>query len=340
MGNMFRCTLKSGGASGTGIPLIVTCDANFAGLTITATDGTTTLTQTCPSSSPYTVQFDLPNTGSWTVSGTYSGQVFSTSVLVSDFEVELQAIPEGSTVTPVNDIQIWMNCANVFDKNYTTISQVLADTSLVTTLIASNNAADYMARSTSWASNVTANSSAMSKIGANDYCADKLLANSTWLNAICNSTYMESVLNVKVPTMTSNTTPSGEAIKNSENSSYQAYKAFDNNASSLWIASNSTNAWVGYDFGIDVSIKYVFVEHQLNNERIRKYKIQGSSDENSWADESAVITANVGTTTVNGKDYDIISVSNKKRYHRLLCTERGDTTFDVGVVSLQFYGRA
>lgn len=77
-------------ASGGGPALIVTCSSAFAGATISCTDGTTTLTDVCPSSSPYEVTFNLPNVGTWTVSGTISGTTYSESVLVQDINVELK----------------------------------------------------------------------------------------------------------------------------------------------------------------------------------------------------------------------------------------------------------
>lgn len=86
---LFECVY--GGAIGASIPLVVTCDSSFAGLTITCTDGTKTLTQTCPSTSPYEVEFMLPNTGTWTISGTISGTTFSESVLIEEFDAELHA---------------------------------------------------------------------------------------------------------------------------------------------------------------------------------------------------------------------------------------------------------
>lgn len=82
----FRCSVGSGG---NGIPLVVTCASAFAGLTITCSDGTTTLTDTCPSSSPYEITFNLPNTGTWTVSGTISGTTYTESILVNEFDVTL-----------------------------------------------------------------------------------------------------------------------------------------------------------------------------------------------------------------------------------------------------------
>lgn len=75
----FHC-LIGGGSSGGGYELTVTCDADFAGTTITATDGVTTLTKTCPSASPYEVVFEIPNGGDWTISGVVGGQTVSTGV--------------------------------------------------------------------------------------------------------------------------------------------------------------------------------------------------------------------------------------------------------------------
>ena len=75
----FHC-LIGGGGSGGGYELTVTCDADFAGTTITCTDGVTTLTQTCPSASPYEVIFEIPNGGDWTISGVVSGHIASTGI--------------------------------------------------------------------------------------------------------------------------------------------------------------------------------------------------------------------------------------------------------------------
>lgn len=343
----FDCQIVRGGG---GVILTVTCDAVYAGTTITATDGETTLTATCPSSSPYTVEFKLPNSGSWTISGTYSGQTQTTTVVIPDSATLHPPVPTGSTVTPVNDIQTWLHCANVWDKTYTTISQVLADTSLVTTLIASNNAADYMARSTSWASSVTANSSAMTKIGANDYCANKLLANSTWLNAICNSTYFESVLNVKVPTMTSNTSPSGVASASSVYSSnYEPWKAFNNITSSglnCWLSTSGTTTrenWIQYGFTSNISVKKIrllFSEDQWNFSMsgVSQIRIEGS---NNGTDMTVLATYN----NPSKSEYYTIQNNNKYKYMRLVVkgysnySAESGVSYAVAIRLLQFYGR-
>lgn len=332
MANMFRCTLASGGA----LILTVTTDSSFAGQTITCSDGTTTLTGTCPSASPYTVEFKIPNGGTWTIS---SGTV-STSVTIPS-SAELHDIPNGSTITPTDDVQIWLHCANIWDKSYTTITQVLNDASTLQALIASNNAADYMARSTTWASNVVADSNAMAYIGLNNYCADTLLSNSNWLNAICGSTYFESVLNVKVPTMTSNTTPSGQASANTTyGSGYEAYRAFDNNTLNIYYpttADTVATAYLRYQFTQAVNVKKVVAMTHDMTAHVT-YKIQYSDNGTSWQDASenmqttfdtyvtALTTSNTAhkywqAKTVSGTPY----ISGK-----------GGFCFQI----LQFYGRA
>lgn len=285
MPNMFKCTLASAGA----LILTVTCDSAFAGQTITCTDGTTTLTQICPSTSPYTVEFRIPNSGTWTIS---SG-TDSTSVVIPD-AIELHYIPNGSTFTPTDDVQTWLHCASIFNKSYTTITQVLNDANTLQALIASNNAADYMARSTSWASNVTANSSAMTYIGANDYCSNKLLSNSIWLNAICNSTYFENVLNVKVPTMTSATAPSGQVSQSgifASNTAYAGWKAFDGNDSTRWLAAQSSSTsptnYIQYMFVDPIMVKKIHLNFYTgwgSTSHITSIKLQGSNDGSTFVD--------------------------------------------------------
>lgn len=331
---LFECTLASAGGA---LILTVTCDSEFASQTITCSDGTTTLTQSCPSSSPYIVEFKIPNAGIWTIS---SG-TDSTTVTIPD-TVDLHMIPTGATVTPTDDIQTWLHCANIWNKTYTTISQVLGDGTTVTALIASNNAVDYMARSMTWASSVVANSSAMTKIGNNDYCSNALLSNSTWLNAINNSAYFESVLNVKVPTMTSNTTPSGQASASSiATSAYDAYKAFDNSVapsvSSGWVSGKSTfPQWIQYEFTSPVSIKRANIIFNSINVTAN-IKISASTDNSNFIDL-------IDETIVTGNENKIVNIENDNSYliYRLtIISQSRNSSGTVGQIdTLQFNGRA
>jgi hypothetical protein len=309
-------------SGGDGADLIVTCSDVFAGATISCTDGTTTYTETCPSSSPYEVTFQSIPVGTWTISGSYSGTTFSTIFTVLDFEAALNAIPEGSTATPTDDIQTWLHCAEIFDKNYTTISQVLADASTLQALIASNNAVDYMARSTTWASSVVSDSSAMTYIGLNDYCSDALLADSTWLTAICGSTYFESVLNVKNPTMTSDTTPSGNCFGSSLfSTSYKYWYAFDNNASHAWYPTYATGGsqagqYCGYKFTNQTKAHYIKLKYK-SRASDSVIKFQGSNDGSTYIDLREITVSNTGNTDTYVDGSWTITNDNAYEYYRV-----------------------
>lgn len=337
----FHC-LIGGGSSGGGYELTVTCDADFAGTTITCTDGVTTLTQTCPSASPYEVVFAIPNGGEWTISGIISGQTYSASIDIPD-SLELHSVPEGSTVLPTDDIQTWLACAVITDKAYATLNEVLSDSTTLLALMSNNNAVDYLVRSTTWASGITADSTAMTDIGANNYCANTLLSDSTWAEAICNSTYFESVLNVKVPVMTSNTTPSGECIYGQQVSGGDAYRAFDNNGGTWW-AGTPRPTYIGYDFGTPVNVHKISIMPSSTSismgidNAIKSFKLQGSNTGNSddWHDKSDVITV----TDISRGVMTHYSVSDDTayRYNRILEVTNNGGSYDV-VTTLQFYGR-
>ena len=169
----------------------------FRGQSITCTQGGTTITKTAPSAGN-SLAFYPPTTGAWTISGTYSGTPYSTSATVSSLSTAvsatLETIPNGSTVTPTDDIQTWLRCAQITGKSYTTLSQVLADSETYNRLLSDSNACDYMKRSTTWASTIVADANAMVTLGKYDYACDTLLSDSTWASAIANSTYYASVL--------------------------------------------------------------------------------------------------------------------------------------------------
>ena len=170
--------------------------------------------------------------------------------------VSFEDIPNGATVTPTDDVQTWLHCANVWDKSYTTVSEVIADTTSLNVLIANENANNYLVRSTSFATDICNNESAMTYIGLNDYCANKLLADSTWCTAMCNSTYFEKVLNKCVPSLTSNTgLDGGEASGDFDNPAY--YTFADASDKLQGTANISIPKYVAYDFKKPVIVRLI-----------------------------------------------------------------------------------
>ena len=199
-----------------------------------------------------------------------------------------------------------------------------------------------MKRSTTWVSAVTANSTAMSYIGTNDYCAEALLNNSTWNAAICNSTYFESVLNVKVPTMTDATHPSGIVI-GSDNGvpENECYVVFDSDVSNYWYApSNQTNTFIGYIFNEPVKVLRIGLNASYSVQKNDiPYKIQASNDGITWVDlgENTFRSADENSTQVT-----IVNNNSKYTQYRVLFP---NVIFSQGVWGFlvkmsQFYGRA
>jgi hypothetical protein len=400
-------------------------------------------------------------------------------------------IPDGRTVEPTDDIQIWLNCADIWDKTYTTLAEVLADTDTLLALITSNNAVDYMVRSIGWtisnvptmtsyntpkgevifdteaggylawyafdgnldtmcasanndslhyygydfgvpvavntvkfyprynhttrtkvqASNdnvtwvdlssfmacpitgsktqytfnlnnttayryyrcagnvtdgnifgmnyyeiqfyanpITADATAMTYIGQNNYASNTLLADETWCEAICNSTYFESVLNAKVPAMTS-ASQGGYVASDSSHlgSSNFGYLAFDNifpvsvgqstNRSGWYSNSLVANEWVSIKFPEKVCAKkFVFHNDFLNDgtksRTIKNYKVQGSNDGSTWTDigSSRLMPYQISSSIVMSESVNFYS------YYRLLVIDNYGAAL-VGIEEWQFYGR-
>lgn len=246
-------------------------------------------------------------------------------------------VPDGKTVTPTDDISIWLACGGR-SETYTTLSQVLADVACLSALINDNNAVDYLVRSTKWASDICGDSSAMSYIGLNNYASNTLLADSTWRTAICNSAYFESVLNVKVPAMTSNTTPSGECFGTNVESGKAYYYAFDGNNSTNYSSDSNSptlNA-CGYDFGSNVKIyKFTYSPRQDWN---TKTKLQGSADKSNWDDMCDFIN---NPTTSTAQTYtELITPITAYRYIQVVGTVTNKSDRSMIYFSIQFYGRA
>lgn len=97
--------------------------------------------------------------------------------------------PKGATVTPTDSVVLWLNCADEYDLGYSTMSEILDDSTIVEKLMSTNNACDYLARSTTFVTDICADENAMTEIGNNQYCRDVLFSNATWHSALLASPY-------------------------------------------------------------------------------------------------------------------------------------------------------
>ena len=230
--------------------------------------------------------------------------------------VAFEDTPDGATVTPIDDVQTWLHCANIWDKSYTTVVEVIADTTLFNNMISNENANDYLVRSTDFASVMCNDSNAMTYIGNNNNCSILLLQDTAWGSAIANSTYFEKVLNAKIPTMVSNTSPSGTAYANNE-ANGNAYQAFDKNETTYWGANiGVNNNYVGYRFPSKVFVKR-FEPFISQNSGAMSVTLQALNDEGAWETISDAYTFPKYNTTRPG-----IITKNTKGYSdfRIVCT--------------------
>ncbi len=316
----------------------------YEGQTVTATKGTKSKSAIITSG---VTRIPVDEGGVWTLTLS-SGETWNTPNMIYYGEYEVALVPNGSTVTPTNDIQAWLKCANL-NKSYTTISQVLADTNTLSALISDNNASDYMVRSTTWASDVCSNESAMTYIGLNNYCANKLLDNSTWFEAICNAKdssgndLFEKVLNVKVPTLTGNTgSDGGEAICSDYYISTNRYpwKAFDDSDSTSWCNAGGNTGYIGYKFPKKVCVnklRLVSCDESGNNlHTIKDFDVYGSDDGTNWGTPIYSGTK-TSSTKLSKQDFNI---NNNKSYlyYKVQAKSTYSTTF-VTIGTVQFYGR-
>ena len=324
---------------------MTTPNSELHGQTITIKNSSDETVGTTTFGSSGTATFVVKEPDTYTASVTYGGGTFSASAVVTSettYNLTISLIPDGATATPTDDIQTWLQCAGIFNKTYTTISEVLLDTTTLLALISDNNAADYMARSTTWANSVVADQTAMGYIGNNDYCAEALLSDSTWCTAICDSTYFELVLNVKVPTMTSNSAPSGEAIGSSAASASETYyKAFDQTNGSYW-GSNapSGNQWVGYIFTTAVKVyKTLLVNRNFSQGYTQVVKIEYSEDGGSTWEPLTNEISFIHTANQSDSMSLIMNPSTKTRYYRLYVVSITTNVWPC-MAEVQFYGRA
>ena len=197
-----------------------------------------------------------------------------------------------------------------------------------------------------YSENICDDQTAMSYIGLNNYAANTLLADADWCLAIANSAYLESVLNVKVPTMTSDTTPSGTVIHSTNYQNYYGWYPF-NNASTITGITNghfhyTTNPpqYVGYDFGTNIKVCKVEFKcgHAAGATTVTNtYKVQVSSDNSTWTDvpdsSRTITTTNSVASNITMSSMQTVYCCEGARYVRLYNTSTGAMGY------IQFYCR-
>lgn len=329
------------GGSGKGNTLVVTCADDLAGATITCTNGTKTYTKTCPSTSPYEVTFYGLEAGTWTVSATVSGNTYTTTVVITDYEAELGGF----------NWKTWVDLSeNYTSSDFTDLDELLDTELAVRELMTIHACVDYLAGIAAESADVETiigNDLAAKWINLRDYALDTLYANEViadYMDEADKYFYGEWALMPQVPTMSSNTAPYGTvsaiSVYNNDNT-YAAWKAFDGDNSSMWVSNSTDKSWIGYKFTNPTCVKMVeFLCPDVNS--ITRFgtilTLQGSND-GFVSDTNNIKEISIDATMAGVKQKVKVDNSNYYLEYRII----GNGTSQLrgaGFASLQFYAWA
>lgn len=329
-------------------------DSHYHGtVTVKYPDGATCRLQSADETlyatgSPYT--FTVHHTETYTITVTYNQRIYTDTVtFTTEGQSFSKTLPSPSDAD-ANDINMWLFFGGV-SGSYSSLADILADSTALSLLMASTNAVDYLVRCTNWISDICGNQSAMSYIGLNNYCANTLLADADWLDGIGNSDYIENVMNIKVPTMTGYTTPSGEVFTGgSKDTNREAWMAFDKvltlTDGHYWLPkSEMKHNYIGYVFTHDVKIRVVKV--LLNNNYYASrtsinITVQSGVNKDNFTDISAntqCATPSTSTWTTIICNEQNESKNSFRLYDKDNVAWHTDSGASTAFIEVQFYGR-
>lgn len=215
-----------------------TTEDTLFGKTVTATNEVKTVSGTFSDSGSATLQ--IPWIGLTTVTSTdgtdTADDTVDVTAYMASYAVDITFIPIGETVTPVDDVSILLKCAGIKDRTYATMAELLAanDTDAMFEITLSENAMKYLARSTGFADEVCANENFMAYLEQSPSVDGTVLNSDIWVEAICDSSYSESIFHSLIPTMTSDACDIGNAVgAGYQNENGFFYYAFDGDDSTV-----------------------------------------------------------------------------------------------------------
>ena len=313
-----------------------------ASITVTyPSGGTCTLSATgqttqAATGSPYT--FTVHEAATYTLTATNRGASRTATITITTTgQTETYSfLVDGATVLTTDDVEIWLDCACLWDKAYTTEAEIIADSEALLALISDHNAVDYMARSTSFRTLICADALAMLYIGEYNYCADALLADNTWFSAIGESEYVGLVVEPIIPKMTSNTTPSGVASGSATYAGFEYYYAFDGieTDAQRWTSGAQGTQWIQYKCAAAKKVNAIRLNAFVYNgvSCAQNCKLLASNDGSTYVELTAFTTT--GTAHIKALTF---ANSTAYQYYKVECSN--DDTNWIGIVEIQLYNR-
>lgn len=148
-----------------------------------------------------------------------------------------------------------------------------------------------------------------------------------------------------VPTMTSNTTPSGQCYvwnrSPTTSSNYtEPYLAFDGNDSTTWNNHLNTNVniAIGYRFPQKTVVSSFGFKQTNGGAYAKTFKLQYSDDGNSWIDVQNYTFDNSSTNINKFQTYSITNEQSPHYYWRLYSLTQAISNCNWCISTMQFYG--
>lgn len=174
---------------------ITTTETTLYEKDVTVTNSTSTVTGTF--SSTGSVSLNIPWIGSTVITatdGTETGdETIEITAYMDTYSLQFSFIPDGATVTPVDDVKTLVKCAGVSSSSYTTIADVLGNDDTMSAITMDENAMKYLARSTGFADDLCADETFMTFLGQSPYVDTTVLNSDIWMSAINSSEYWSLV---------------------------------------------------------------------------------------------------------------------------------------------------
>lgn len=249
-----------------------------------------------PSTEPYIVEFSTIELGKATVKDLDNGAVII-------FNIDTYSLY--SSEISLFDYKGWLESAGISD-TFGSLENVLSDEKTIRTLMnkhaSVNYLVDWLEFDTITGHTILNNDLCAKWINLKDYALDTLYSNATVkviMDEVDKYGYGEWALVGQVPTMTSNTTPSGEVIGDMYvQSTRPMWKSFDGDVNTVCEGSYTQNHWIGYKF--------------TNPVCVRKLYLKSASDDTRYASKGLIQYSDDGTTW-NGNDEFSVGTSQESQ---------------------------
>lgn len=320
-------------SQGGGQFVIIAKGETYEGQTVTATKGTKSKSAVITSG---VARIPVDEGGVWTLTLS-SGETWNTPNMTYYGEYEVLLTPNGATVTPTDDVQMWLECGGLI-KDYTTLEQVCADTTTLVSLMNNENANKYLVRSTNFATTLCGNKNFADQLALVKYndLFDNLTSNTTWYNAIIASAYFTTICPLlNNVAHTSETSTVGTASETGHKQNYPFWYALkllsDTNGNrAIWYA--DTGHTGTYTFNKKCKVLRFEYENSMDGS-----SYYGNVDIYS-NDDNVKIASNIGVAE-NNKKYTINIAKDKLSYNIAYKFVAAAVSNGLTFTNLRMYGR-